>query len=409
MDPTDAPIELGTASAAPGEVDRGWLDVADLPTGTAERLPVIVANGVDPGPTLWLTGGVHGDEATGVAVVLDTVEALSTAADGPRPLDDLAGCVVAVPVVSPAGVRRNARHTYYGDEDPNRHFPDADHESARPPALQERIDTRLYEAIVGGNGVGDGDRNAGDRSGDGRSGDDRNVDDRVSADALIDCHTAGVASEPFAIRDRVLYGDRRTEREAEQLAGRLEAIVDAFGFPTLTEYPAAEYVEETLQRSLAGAVLNEAGIPAFTAELGAHSVVDDRLAAGGVAGTMGVVVELGLLDEASIPERVGVPGDHVDPAPVEFPVRRYRGPVTDAAGLVRHRVEAGESFEAGDVLASVVAANGASKEPIRAEHDGYVIARAEGLAVYEGDPITSLAIRDDGELVVPRERGDEGE
>ncbi|MFC6753351.1 deacylase, partial [Halorubrum tibetense] len=92
MDPTDAPIELGTASAAPGEVDRGWLDVADLPTGTAERLPVIVANGVDPGPTLWLTGGVHGDEATGVAVVLDTVEALSTAADGPRPLDDLAGC-----------------------------------------------------------------------------------------------------------------------------------------------------------------------------------------------------------------------------------------------------------------------------------------------------------------------------
>ncbi len=404
MDPTEAAIELGTASAPPGEIDRGWLEVADLPTGTPERLPVIVANGGDPGSTLWLTGGVHGDEATGVAVVLDTVAALSITADGSCPLEDLAGAVIAVPVVSPAGLRRNARHTYYDDEDPNRHFPDADHESARPPALQERIDARLCEAIVGENTIDDHGRNAGDGNDD-----DGNADRRVTADALIDCHTAGVASEPFAIRDRVLYGDRRTKREARDLAEQLEGIVDAFGFPTVTEYPAAEYVEENLQRSLAGAVLNEAGIPAFTAELGAHSVVDDRLAAGGVAGAIAVAVELGLLDEASIPEQVGVPRDHVDPAPVEFPVRRYRGPTTDIAGLVRHRVEAGASFETGDVLASVIAANGASKELIRAEHDGYVIARTEGLAVYEGDPITSLAIRDDGELVVPRESGDEGE
>ncbi|TKX85542.1 deacylase, partial [Halorubrum sp. SS5] len=128
----DGRITLGSASAAPGTLDRGQLPVANLPTGGSERLPVVVANGATDGPTLWLTGGVHGDEATGVAVVQDAVAAL-----GDR-LADLAGAVVAVPVVSPAGLRRNARETYYADEDPNRHFPDADAESARPPKLQER-------------------------------------------------------------------------------------------------------------------------------------------------------------------------------------------------------------------------------------------------------------------------------
>ena len=374
----DRRLELGSASADPGTVDRGWLEVADLPTGTPERLPVVVANGADPGPTLWLTGGVHGDEATGIAVALETMDAL---VENPATLNSLAGAVVAVPVVSPAGLRRNARHTYYDDEDPNRHFPDADAESARPPKLQERVDTRLYGAIVGEDGVGSGP---------------------VAADVLIDCHTAGVDSEPFAIRDRVLYGDRRSEAAAETLAADLASVVDAFGFPTLTEYPAAEYVEEDLQRSLAGAVLNEAGVPAFTAELGSHGVVDDRLVAGGVAGAFAVAVERGLLAPDDVPPTVGEPGSSVDDAPVEYPVRRHRGPTTDVSGLVRHRVDAGEPVAEGDVLADVVSATGERLGTVEADHDGYVVSRREGLAVYEGDPVASLAVRDDGDLVVPR-------
>ncbi len=124
---------------------------------------------------------------------------------------------------------------------------------------------------------------------------------------------------------------------------------------------------------------------------------------------MAVTVELGLLDDEHVPDSVGVPGDHVEAAPVAFPVRRYCGPTTDVPGIVRHRVDAGERFEAGDVLADVVAANGTSKDSIRTDHDGYVISRTEGLAVYEGDPITNLAIRDDGDLVAPRENGAVGE
>ncbi|ELZ53843.1 succinylglutamate desuccinylase/aspartoacylase [Halorubrum distributum JCM 9100] len=389
-------IELGSASAAPGTLDRGRLPVAELPTGGAERLPVVVANGAEAGPTLWLTGGVHGDEATGVAVVQDAVAAFGDC------LADLAGAVVAVPAASPAGLRRNARETYYADEDPNRHFPDADAESARPPKLQERIDARLYAAITGE--VPD---DAGESADDSRQFAVETVGTNAAADALIDCHTAGVGSEPFAIRDRVLYGDRRSESEAAALFEDLGRLVDAFGLPVVREYPAAEYVEENLQRSTAGAVLNEAGIPAFTAELGAHSVVDDAILDAGVAGAFGVAVELGLLDSGDVPESVGEPGVGVDPAPVEFPVRRFRGPTTDDSGLVRHRVAAGDVFAEGDVLASVVDAAGAERATVRADSDGYVLGRCEGLAVYEGDPIGSLAVRDDGALVVPRDADEE--
>jgi len=407
-DPVDDPretdeerVSLGTASAAPGEVARGWFDVADLPTGAAERLPVVIANGPEDGPVLWLTGGVHGDEATGVAVVQDAMATLADAA-----LSELTGAVVAVPVVSPAGLRRNARHTYYGDEDPNRRFPDADAESARPPKLQERIDARLYAAITGETVEGVPGR-AAERDG----GDREPIDPPVAApagtgvvaDALIDCHTAGVGSEPFVIRDRVLFGERRSEDEAVALSDALGRLVDAFGFPAVREYPAAEYVEESLQRSTAGAVLNEAGVPAFTAELGAHSVVDDDLVAAGVAGVLAVAVELGLLGVEAVPESAGTPSDRLDPAPVEFPVRRFRGPTTDAAGLIRHRVAAGDAFAEADVLADVVAATGAERGTVRADRDGYVLGRTEGLAAYEGDPIGSLAVRDDGDLVVPRE------
>ena len=365
-------MDIGTASAAPGELARGHLELTDLPTGVPEKLPVIVANGEEgsaargagedgEGPTLWITGGVHGDEATGMAVTQDVMRE-----DLPQ---RIAGAVVAVPVVNPAGLRRNARRSYYGDDDPNRKFPDPESDASRPPEVQERIDERLYEEIVG------------------------------SADALIDNHTAGVNSFPFVIRDRVLYGERRTEDEAEALADELAALVEATGLPLLTEYPAEEYVEQSLQRSTAGAVCNAAGIPAFTTELGGHSVVTEAPRDAGVAAAYGVMAELGMLD--SWPEAVAEPGSFA--APVDFPVRRFRGPRTETAGLVRHRVEAGDVVEAGEVVADVVSATGEQLDTVESEHDGYVIGRKEGLAAYEGDAVLSMAARDDGPLVAPRD------
>lgn len=354
-------MELGTASAEPGELARGYVEVTQLPTGTPEQLPVVIANGEENGPTLWITGGIHGDEATGVAVAQDTMrESLPP---------ELSGTVVCVPVINPAGLRRNARTSYYSEDDPNRKFPDPESDSSRPPEVQERIDERLYQEIVD------------------------------SADALVDNHTAGVNSYPFVIRDRVLYGERRSEEEAQDLAEELAALVEATGLPLLTEYPVDEYVEQSLQRSTAGAVCNAAGIPAFTTEFGTHSVVTEDIREAGVAGMYGVMDELGMLE--SWPEDIAEPGAFE--APVDFPTRRFNGPRTETAGLVRHRVEAGDVVEESEVVADIVTSAGEQLDTVEAEHDGYIIGRTEGLAVYEGDAVLRMAARDDGELLAPRD------
>ncbi|MFB6111718.1 MAG: succinylglutamate desuccinylase/aspartoacylase family protein [Halobacteriaceae archaeon] len=357
-------MELGTASAAPGELARGRLTVTELPTGIDEQVPVIIANGTEDGPTLWLTAAIHGDEVTGLAVAQDViVEELP---------DRLAGTVVCVPALNPAGLRQTSRTSYYDGDDPNRYFPDPDltaEERPRPPAVQELIDERLYEAITD------------------------------SADALIDLHTAQIGSAPFLIRDRVLYGEIREKEAAARLSREVGTVAAAFGLPVVREYAAAEYTDQNLQRSTAGAVLNNAGIPAVTVELGTHGVVDERLRAIGVRGCYNVMVELGLL-EAQPPFS---PAVEAPPSPVDYPVKRAVHPHTETPGIVRHHVEPGDVIEAGESVAEIVTPTGEHRATIETDHDGYVIGRYEGVAAYENDAVTSLAVRDDGDLVVPRD------
>lgn len=351
----------GTATAEPGERATGYLEVTDLPTGGAERLPVVVARGESEGPTLWVTGGVHGNELTGIAAAQDVL------ADGVP--EGLRGTVVCVPMCNPAGIRRAERTSYYHDDDPNRYFPAADAESTTRRRVQELIDERLYEAIVD------------------------------SADALLDFHTAQAGSVPFVIRDRVLYGARRDEGAARDLAVELESLARATGIPVVTEYPAAEYADRNLHRSTAGAVLNEAGTPSLTLELGGHDAVEEDARAAGVAAAYRAMVHLEMLPE--VPPSVARAAPAL-PSPVDFPVRRFVGPRTLRAGICRHRLEAGEPFEAGDAIADVVSPHGDVLETLEAEHDGYLLGRRSPV-VYENDPVSSLAVRDEGEPVAPRE------
>jgi len=356
-------MQLGTVASRPGAVVTGRVPVTDLPTGGTEALPVIVAEGTAPGPTLWVTGTIHGDEVTGLAVAQDLLT--------PEVASSLAGTVVCVPTLNPAGLRRGARSSYYDDDDPNRYFPDPTDEAAgpRPPRVQERIDERIYEAIT------------------------------ASADALIDVHTAQVGSVPFLIRDRVLYGEVREEADAEGLAAELADLAAAFGLPVVNEYEAGEYTDEGLHRSTAGAVLNAAGIPAVTVELGSHSVVDDRMYDLGVAGCYRVMADMGMLPAG---HGFGPDVDPVDP-PVEYPVKRAVHPHSEGAGIARHRVAAGDVVSSGDPIADIVAPTGEHRATVTTDYDGYVLGRYGGVATYENDPLCSMAVRDESPLVVPRD------
>jgi len=353
-------MQVGSVSSQPGELTSGYFEVADLPTGQSEQIPVLITEGERDGPTLWIVATIHGEEVTPLATCHDlmTQELAET----------MRGQVVCMPNINPAGLRQDSRTSYYHDHDPNRYWPDPyGEETERPPKVQERINQRIYEEVIN------------------------------AADALISFHSAHVNAVPYVVRPRVPYGYRRSKQEAKSLADELDRLVEAFGIPVL-QYEENEYMERNLQRTTAGSVLENAGIPAFTPEMGttAGQVVEENRKAG-LIGAKNVMRELGMLDEDP------VENDVTPSAPVDFACKRPVDPVTDTAGIARHHVAAGDRIEEGDPIADIVSPLGERKTTIYSEHDGWIVARhqspATRIAVYEGDPLTHTAVRDDGDLI----------
>lgn len=101
-------------TVAPGTFARlSWKPQATFES-IAAPTPVLVVNGSAPGPTLCLTGAVHGDEINGIEIIRQVFFGL-------RP-EELAGAVIGVPIVNQQGFRLSSR--YLPDRrDLNRYFP----------------------------------------------------------------------------------------------------------------------------------------------------------------------------------------------------------------------------------------------------------------------------------------------
>ena len=108
------PFEIGDQVVVPGA--RQWLDlpVADLYTHAQLTMPVHVICGRHAGPTVFLTGAVHGDELNGVEIIRRLLAL--------KALKGLKGNLLAVPVVNVHGFIHRSR--YLPDRrDLNRSFP----------------------------------------------------------------------------------------------------------------------------------------------------------------------------------------------------------------------------------------------------------------------------------------------
>lgn len=108
------PFAIADRRVQPGTRERLEIPVARLPTQTVVNLPITVVHGLRPGPRLWLSAAVHGDELNGVEIIGRVVEGLRTG--------DLSGTLVAVPIVNVFGFIGQSR--YLPDRrDLNRSFP----------------------------------------------------------------------------------------------------------------------------------------------------------------------------------------------------------------------------------------------------------------------------------------------
>jgi len=137
IDPTEevaGAITLLGTEIMPGTSTRlSWSSGMQI-AGLSQSTPVLVVNGSKPGPTLCLTGAVHGDELNGIEIVRRTLYDLDP--------EMLAGQVIGVPIVNLQGFQQGSR--YLSDRrDLNRHFP------GNPTGnLADRIAYSLFNEII---------------------------------------------------------------------------------------------------------------------------------------------------------------------------------------------------------------------------------------------------------------------
>jgi predicted deacylase len=111
---SDHRIEIAGEMILPGHKHRVEIPVGRLPTRTPISLPVIVINGKLPGPKLWLSAAIHGDEINGVEIIRQVMGIVQA--------KRLKGTLIAVPVVNIFGFLEQSR--YLPDRrDLNRSFP----------------------------------------------------------------------------------------------------------------------------------------------------------------------------------------------------------------------------------------------------------------------------------------------
>jgi hypothetical protein len=127
---------VGTASASPGELDTGRIEIGEARDGSTVGLPVAVVNGARSGETLYIQAASDGDELNGVGVVQRVVPQLDPA--------ELAGTVVVVGVVNYHGFLVAEHRNPIDDTKLNRAYPGDPNGSS-----SERIAAATYDVARG--------------------------------------------------------------------------------------------------------------------------------------------------------------------------------------------------------------------------------------------------------------------
>lgn len=232
------PFEIAGQSVAPGRRATVEIPVSTLPDHTPVDLSVQVVHGRRPGPVMFVSAAIHGDEVIGVEIVRRLLRA--------APLRTMAGTLLAVPIVNTYGFLNHSR--YLPDRrDLNRFFP-----GGATGSMASRLADIFMREVV------------------------------LRAEVGIDLHSA-------AIQRSNLPQIRLTPGNA-----RLATLGRAFGAPVM--------LESNLRDGSLRMAAEEAGIDVLLFEGGEGLRFDELAARSGVAGILRVMQSLGMLRQKGVPK-----------------------------------------------------------------------------------------------------------
>ncbi|UTW55171.1 succinylglutamate desuccinylase/aspartoacylase family protein [Kordiimonas sp. SCSIO 12610] len=217
-----------------------YVKVSSDNLGMPVRIPLIVLKGTQPGKTILLTAGIHGDELNGIRVIHQLLEQLN--------YRDLKGTIIALPGINQSGINANSRYFVSSSgggfqSDLNRLF---------PGTKQNGNAASLYVNRVWANVI------------------------KGRADIAIDLHTQTRGT----VYPLFVFADFRN-KEAKQIADLL--------MPDVIKNDVGE--KGTLETSLV-----RAGVPAVTFEIGAPKRFQKKLISRAVAGIKNVMQHYEMLE-----------------------------------------------------------------------------------------------------------------
>lgn len=228
---TAVPAVVSGHEVRPGERTRIDIPLPNLYTPAPVSMPMHVVHGRRPGPRLFVTAALHGDEINGVEIIRRLLQH--------HALDHLHGTLLAVPVVNVYGYIRQSR--YLPDRrDLNRSFPGSDRGS-----LTARLAAILVNEVVAGSTHG------------------------------IDLHTGALHRENLP-----------QVRAALDSCESMPALARAFGTPVILD---AELRPGSLRATAA-----ERCIPVLVYEAGEALRFDEFAVRAGLRGVLGVMRHLGM-------------------------------------------------------------------------------------------------------------------
>lgn len=302
------------------------------------RLAMMKAESSRPGPVVWLTACVHGDEVGGVVVIQEIFKKLRKS-----PLKN--GTLCAFPLMNPIGFETASRHIGLSKEDLNRSFP------GNPSgSMAERIAQKIFTTIM-----------------------------ETRPALVLDLHNDWIKSIPYVLVDPCPDESRRAVWE------RAVYFARKTGFPVINERESGQS-GQYLKRTLSGSLMNQ-GVPSITLEIGESYVVNEKMVEAGCASVWNILAELEMTQHETTAHDFQLP-------------EKFRGitmdysnePPASTSGIIRFSVKPGQEIKKGEKVAKIFNVFGKLQETILAPQEGLVLGYSDTSVAMPGAPVAAFGL-----------------
>jgi len=296
------------------------------------RMPFMAVESSNPGPVVWLTGCIHGDEVTGIVTIQEVFKVIRR-----QPL--LCGSLYAFPLMNPIGFETASRNITLSKEDLNRSFP-----GDKIGSVAERIADKIFSTIK-----------------------------ETNPTLVLDLHNDWMKSIPYTVLDpNPGSAHKKAYEQTKKVAGES-------GFLLVQE---TEEVKGSFSHSLL-----EHDIPALTIELGESYIVNEKNVEYGVKSIMRILAYL---------EMIAKPAEdfaYQAPQAAKGKTLKFSSlPVSSASGIIRFLTRPGELVEKDRAVAKIYNAFGKLQDTLLCKQDGVMLGHSDFSVAFPGAPVMAFGV-----------------